>query len=499
MLMRPRCRPGAETTLVPYCIPLVGLLLAAPALAQPASVELRIASESVPPGGVLQAKVEVTEPRPISTGGGSFDLGGFEDFLGLAANSPNGDAAAAAVIRGSTARVAMVSPSSGIGTEPDYPILTLTVRAPASAPPGTQVPLTLGPGALFLDPAGQPYPYSFRDGIATIAPGPSISNVSPGSGLVPAGGVVTVDGLGFAPDAELRINEVSLAETRFVSSTRLEAVLAQPAVMHGRRVEVRNPGTNQRTFYFAYQRTASLGVSLHPLFRVVEPAFAQRFYTSAVVRFGATDPSVVPGLALQNIGATGASASLELVGPGGTRLGVAAAALGSNTLAVRSLTEIFGATCPPGCAVRVSASVPIQVMGLAGDRARDIAVPILPGADVPAQLTTTLNVSTYRPGDLLVLTASLDPGTLPAVADIYVVLEMPGGDRRSLTPGGLVSGLVPYARDVASSTAVSREILRTLVPPGTPPGTYAWLSGMTVPGTLNLLASPAATPFVVTP
>ncbi|MDH4063964.1 MAG: hypothetical protein OEW19_06160 [Acidobacteriota bacterium] len=475
------------------------LAVAGTASAQPAALELRIASESLPPGGVLQAKVEVTEPRPILTGGGSFDLGGFGEFLGLAAHSPNGDAAAAAVIRGSTARVAMVSSSGGLGLDPDYPILTMTVRAPASVPVGTRVPLTLAGGAVFLDPTGAPYPYSFRPGEATIAPGPSIANVSPGSALVPAGSVVTVDGLGFAPDAELRINEVSIAQTRFVSPTRLEAVLAQPATMHGRRVEVRNLGTNERTVYFAYQRTVPLGTSAHPLFRAVDPAFAQRFFTAAVIPFAAQTPASVPGLALQHIGAGPASAVLEMVAPGGATLGRAAVTLGANTRAVRSLAEIFGTTCASGCAVRVTASAPLQLMGLQGDLARDLAVPIPPMLDVSMQLTTALDAVSYRAGDPLTLSASFTPGLLPQAADVYVVLQAPVGQIQSLTPLGLVPGLAPLMRHVAPADPVTQELLRTVIPAGTAPGSYQWLSAMTSPGTLNLLTSIATTSFTITP
>jgi len=469
------------------------------AAAQSPPLELRIASETVPPGGVLQAKVEVTEPKPISTGGGSFDLGGFEDYLGLAVNSPTGDGAAAAVIRGSTVRVVMVSPSSGIGMEPDYPILTMTVRAPASAPLGAVVPLTLADGALFLDPAGVPYPYSFRAGEATVAPGPSIANVSPGSTLVPAGGVVTVDGLGFAPDAELRINEVSIAETRFINSTRLEAVLAQAATMHGRRVEVRNPGTNARTFYFAYQRTASLNVSAHPLFRAVEAAFAQRFFSTAVVSFAAPAPGAVMGLALQNIGSGSVSAVLELVDVGGARLAQAGATVGTNTQTISSLLEIFGTSCASACAVRVSASAPIQVMGLAGDLGQDLVVPVLPVADVPMQLTTALNATSYRPGDLLTLTASFTPGALPQAGDVYVVLQTPGGQLQSVTPAGLVPGLVPFARNIGPASAQTRELLGAIIPVGTPPGAYQWLSAMVLPGTLTLLTPIDITSFSILP
>jgi hypothetical protein len=44
-------------------------LLAAGAEAPFAGVELTIPNETVPPGGMLQLKVQITEPAPISKGG----------------------------------------------------------------------------------------------------------------------------------------------------------------------------------------------------------------------------------------------------------------------------------------------------------------------------------------------------------------------------------------------------------------------------------------------
>lgn len=470
---------------------------AAPAAAQPTLLELRFASEDVPPGGVLQAKLEVTEPKPISTGDGAFAFGPLQEFLGLAVNSPNGDAAAAAVIGGSSVRVSMISPTAELGMEPDYPILTVTMRAPAAAQLGSRVPLTLMTAAEFLDPTGLPYPYSFTPGIATIANGVSVANVTPGSALVPAGGIVTVDGSGFAPDTELRINEVSVAETRFVSSTRLMAVLGQAATMHGRRVEVRNPGTNQRTTYFAFQRTTPLGASADPLFRVVEPAFAQRFFTDAFVDFGPTTTSV-PGIALQSIGVAPVLVTLDLLSRG-IRLARVSGALPADTRLVRSVAEIFGVNCAAACAVRLHAAAPVQVMGLSGDIARGLAVPILPIVEAQPQLRTTVNAPSVAAGDTLVVAGAFTPGSTPVIADAYVVLRTPSGLMLSLTPSGLVPSLVPFVRGAAWSGTLTHELLRTVVPGGTPAGTYEWLSALAEPGTLNLLSGIATTAFSVVP
>lgn len=469
-----------------------------PASAQPMPLELRFAAESVPPGGVLQAKLEVTEPRPIATGGGSFRYGGFDEFLGLATNSPAGDAAAVAVVRGSTATVVMVSPSGGLGLTPDYPILTTTMRVPATAALGTQVPLELTGTAVFLDGTGAQYPYSFRAGTVTVATGPSIANVTPGSGLVPAGGVVVIDGVGFDADAEVRINEVALAQSRVVSSTRIEAVLAQAATMHGRRLEVRNPRSNARTFYYAYQRTTPLGRSIHPLFGAVEPAFAQRVYAQAVLTFAPGAASATLGVALQNIDPQAASFSLELFS-GNTRLAQVASTVSGGTRVVRGLDEVFGVPCRGACAVRVSASSPVQVLGLAGDASRDLVTPVLPVLDVAPQLTTTVNAPTRSPGQTLAVNVSFTPGARPVSGDAYVVLQLPSGGVLSLTSAGLVPGLVAFVRNVSPGSAIALEVLRLVLPAGTPPGRYTWLSALTEAGTLTPLTPIGSTVFTVTP
>jgi hypothetical protein len=452
----------------------------------------------VAPGGALQMKLENTEPRPISSGGGSFS-GGSDEWLGAAVTSADGDAAAAVVFRGALARVRLISPSGRLGLDTDYPLLTLTARVPPTAPVGARVPLALVGGAIFTGPAGAVYPYTFRPGEATVTHGASITNVTPGSSLVEAGGVVTVEGVGFDAASEVRIDETIVTATRFIDATRLEAVVGQAVTMHGREVEVRNAVTDQRTTYVAYQRTTPLVASGHPLFGAVEVAFAQQSMTTASIGFGSIGPGEIRGLAVRNIGPAAVAATFELVDAGGGSLGRVTAPMAANSHAVVSLAEAFGRDCPGPCGVRMVASAPLQVMGLLGNTIDDSATPVIAAPDTPAEFTVTVAPAEVRAGDGLVVSGLVTPATLPTPVDIYVVLEMPAGQYLSLTPGGLVAGLVPFARRVRPTTPTAIEFLRVSVPAGTAPGPYRWLGALAAPGTLQLRTPIATAMFTVAP
>ena len=68
-------------------------LCVAGAWGQTLPVEIKVANETIPPGGTVQLKVLLTEPRPIMTGTKSFDMdeGTFDGFYGISLNSPGGD------------------------------------------------------------------------------------------------------------------------------------------------------------------------------------------------------------------------------------------------------------------------------------------------------------------------------------------------------------------------------------------------------------------------
>ena len=113
-------------------------------------------------------------------------------------------------------------------------------------------------------------------------------------------------------------------------------------------------------------------------------------------------------------------------------------------------------------------------------------------------LTTEVSPREPRRGQLLKLNASMLPGTSASRADAYVVLQLPDGQILSWTGAALVPGLVPIARNIAPGRFAG-TILQTVIPPGTTPGTYKWLSGLTAPGTLNLVSAISVTSFTIRP
>jgi hypothetical protein len=472
-------------------------MVTASAHAQPLS--LRIPDETVAPGGVLQAKLELTEPRPIFTGGGGMSFGGYDEFLGLAVRSPNGDAAAVGVMRGSTLRLRMLSPTSDLGSAGEYPLLATTLRVPLTAPVGQRSALDLT-GGQFLGPGGAPYTYALKPGVATVGQVAGVIDVTPGSALVPAGGTIVINGLGFEPGTKVKLKEAAVSNVSVIGTTQILVTPAVAVLMHGQEIEIEIPSTGQKFSYFSYQRTATLGRSAHALIGAVEPAFPRQFWTSSLVRFTPPTSNDVYGVALQNEGTAPSAVSLSLVQDGGVR-GPVQFVLPANARASRSLAEVFGTSCQGGCALRMTASVPIQIFGLAGDLAADAVLPVLPTADVVTVLTVSVatNAASYRAGDLLVVTTTITPGVVPANADAYVVLTTPTGDYWSLTPGGLVPGVRPYFVNRTVAGASTTDVLRAPLPAGVPTGIYQWLTALAVPGTAQLLTPVRSQTFAVTP
>lgn len=472
---------------------------AALAGAQPLS--LHIPDETVAAGGVLQAKIDLTEPRPIQTGGGGMSFADYQDFLGLAVNSPNGDAAAVGVMRGATLRLRMVSPTSDIGSSGEYPILATTLRVPASAVPGTQSPLTMT-GAQFTGPGGAPYTFDIKPGVATVGPAGSASviDVTPGSATVPAGGAIVITGIGFERDTKVKLKEVATSTVEFVDSKTLIVRPGTAVHMHAQEIQLEIPSTRQKLVYYSYQRTAPLGRSVDPLIGAVEPAFPRQFWTNALVRFTPATANDAWGFALQNEGTVASQVSLTLV-TGGAVMGPISFTMPANARVARSLAEVFGTTCAAGCALRMSSNQPLHLFGLAGDRAADAVLPVLPSADVATVLdfATATNAVTFRIGELFHVTGVFTPGVVPVTADGYAVLVTPAGEYWSLTPQGLQPGIRPLFRPTTVAAASTVDLLRLPLPPGAAVGRYQWLSALAAPGTLNLLTPIRVTTFDVMP
>jgi hypothetical protein len=469
-------------------------------------MEVRTADETAVPGGVLQLKLEVTEPRPIFTGGGGWSFDGYDQFLGLAVGG-SADSAAVGVMRGSRLKLRMVAPSNDLA-QIDYPILVTALRVPTQGliPGQTSVANIAidsftGPGGVPIQTVGQP-------GTITVNGGAWIGNVTPGSATVPAGGVITITGGGFDPtpgNTRVTLKGTALSSVNVIDDSTIQIVPSRAVTMHGTEVnvEVGNGGNRQRLSYYAYQRTTPYYVSPDPLFGAVEPAFQRLSWTGAKVDFPVPTVGKAFGLALQNTSGGAATITVRLVGGTGPAAPLTVA-LPDNTRTSVSLSELFpGATCPAGCTVRVtSPGVPVQVLGLLGDRPADAVDPVLPALDtiVPTVLdfTTTVNAPSFRTGAPFVTTATFTPGDTATAVDAYTVLQFPTGQYYSLTPGGLVPGILPLLRTTVTGSSTI-PLLALPLPAGAPLGQYTWLSALAAPGTLNLLTPIRVSTFTVVP
>jgi hypothetical protein len=330
-----------------------------------AGVSLKIGQERVPPGGLAQVKLFVTEPRPITTGFASLDLDGLSEIVGLALSSPARDTLGVALIRGSQVSLSVLSPSATFAMDPDYPVFTAVVRVPATTPLGSVFRLDMDAASLqFIDPSGVIYPNHFKGGSVRVELNVGVDDVVPGSADVETGDVVTVVGRGFVPETKVKLKEVLVSNVTYVDQSHMRVTLGQPVRMHGTGVIVSNPDGAQ-TKYFSYQRTAADATSLRATLRDAFPIFADRDVSTAVVDV----KGAATGLAIQNRQNIDAVAAAELLDAAGSRLAKTSVKVPPSRFMLLELSELFGRSYAPGQIVRVRSLVPVQVMGVAVDRA----------------------------------------------------------------------------------------------------------------------------------
>jgi hypothetical protein len=113
-------------------------------------------------------------------------------------------------------------------------------------------------------------------------------------------------------------------------------------------------------------------------------------------------------------------------------------------------------------------------------------------------LTTTVNGSSFRVGDVMNLAASLVPDPARTAVDAYLVVRLPNGHLMSWTGSGLVNGLAPIRRNLVP-VSFNGVVAQLRIPPGAPAGVYSWLSALTLPGTLTLVSEIAETRFTIVP
>ncbi|HEX8410643.1 MAG TPA: hypothetical protein VF883_17395 [Thermoanaerobaculia bacterium] len=360
---------------------------AAPLAADGPGLSLRVNDEAAPAGSVVQIKIDVTEPKPISTGRGKIRTRGVENIVGIVLMNEGQDTFGLAMVDGEELTFAITSPSSLFGTPADYPILGIAGTV-AAAPAGATFPITLDPAGLgFRDPSGAVYPTEIKDGRLTVAANAvTIGDVSPGSSVVPAGGVVRISGANFTPNTRIDLNETSILQQHFISSQRIDVVVGQTTNMHGLRIRARNDEKDKRSEseYFSYERTMPEVASNDPLLSKVVPLFAPIEYTSATIDYpgrasarrrravrpargsGASPATTSAGFALQNLQSSRATVTVELLDGSGHPYAVNTVSLGPDRHVVREISDVFGVIAPPA-ALRVRSNIPIHILGLTAD------------------------------------------------------------------------------------------------------------------------------------
>src|SRR5216683_986160 len=187
--VRARCLGGMSSARACICL----LFCAGAASAQ---VSLRVPNETEPPGGMLEMKVALTEPQPITTGGIAlhFDSGPLGSVQDVALFSPGADVTGTAVVAGNRIYIAFNSPDGSFGTgRRDLVIAAVVIPVRVDAAPGDQSNLVIDAEASWwADPGGQPYAQEAQPGLLTVGGNLSVSEVVPGSAVLPVGSTFTV-------------------------------------------------------------------------------------------------------------------------------------------------------------------------------------------------------------------------------------------------------------------------------------------------------------------
>jgi hypothetical protein len=348
-------------------------------------VSLSVDSPTVPPGGLLQVQVFITEPKPILKGkqglrssraavaNAAPPLGPVRD---AALFSTTGDVTGVAVTGASGTQFFFSSPLDTFGMSVDTPVMTIAYPVSATAAVGQVEDLNLDPDAsLWLDPNGKQYPVELKSGKMTVGGSLSISDVTPGSGTATPTTVISIKGTGFEPNSKVDFGEGKVETQEFINSNLIKVTLRDSIKIRGQRIRVENSG-NEKATYFPYGRTTQSGTSKHALVAACIPLFPQ-----AAISLGYFRPSlrgtIFSGLALQNLTGAPVTATLQLHSNSGVLLSEQTISLGKSTRIARDLAELFpGVTAATGTKLSVTSTKPIQMLGLLGDDSTGTLLPV---------------------------------------------------------------------------------------------------------------------------
>jgi hypothetical protein len=361
---------------------------------------LTVASPTVPAGGLLQMQVFMTEPKPILKGrqrvrsaavsSGAANSAAAVEALTVASPlgpvrdaaifSSGGDVSGVAVTESGATQFFFSSPLKTFGTSTDTPVITLAYPVKATARPGQSLSLNLdADDSQWLNPKGKPYSLELKSGAMTVGGTLSVSDVVPGAGVVPAGTVISIVGVGFEPDSKVDFGEAHVVMTQYINPKLIEVTLRDATEIRGQRIRIDNKN-NEQAVYFPYQRTRRIGKSTHSLVAASYPLFSQTAQTLGYFR-PTLQGTVFSGIALQNLNSTSAKATLKLYSSDSLLLSTRTLTLAKNSYVARDLVELFpGALPEDGTELSVTSDIGIQMLGLLGDDSGGTLLPVAPSS-----------------------------------------------------------------------------------------------------------------------
>lgn len=336
-------------------------------------ISLHIPNETAPPGGVVQMKMLVTEPTPVSSSGPRIPVPSGTKLIGIELFNPSGDVNGVAMVGSSLASVASVTSSGPQGS--DYPIMTVAFQLPPNISVGNTLSFNLDPSSTWtLGLLGVATMKPIASATITIGGSISIVDVVPGGGIQPAGTVIHVEGIGFQPGTQVQLSNIKATSIAVVSQTEIQIVLAEPTQMTGKKIQVINPDGSQDT-YFSYQRGIPFGQSNQTLLASAMPIFSSQAYSRAVFASGDPATGEFTGIAVQNPNLAGATVSFTLFSSANTPLGGSTMVLPANYWMMREMSELTGVAPPQGSYIVVSSDAPVEMFGFLGSTVTGTVVP----------------------------------------------------------------------------------------------------------------------------
>jgi hypothetical protein len=272
--------------------------------------------------------------------------------------------------------IASISSSGAQGS--DYPIMTVAFQLPTNVSIGTKLPFSLDPAStwtlgLLGTATVKPFPpATITVGISSI----SITDVIPGGGLLPAGTVASIEGMGFQSKTQVQLSGFQASAITVVSPQEIQIVLAQATQLTGKKIQVTNPDGSSAT-YFSYMRGILLEASARPLLASAKPIFSSVTYSQAVFAAGmSSTASQYGGIAAQNPNLAPATVTFALFAIDNTPLGSSTIVFPPRNYLMKETSELAGGVAPPaGSYLVVSSDEPIQAFGFLADDAAGIVVP----------------------------------------------------------------------------------------------------------------------------